>query len=593
MEKHSNDQELLEEPLKHQLIRLLIQSIDGLGYGLVAKELEQQSGVCAMDTVVGEFCNSVCMGDWQLAEKFVWKLGMEDMEALHKVRFLLFEQKYLETLESGHVESALVCLRTEVTPLCTDMKRLQRLTALIMCKTAEDLRRQSHWNGKGLESRKQLLREIQRHIPPSILLPEKRLEQLIIHALESQKRQAIYPYCKPSVPSLLEDLEYCPSKIPHLCYATLKGHSDEVWFVAFSNSGKYLASLSKDRVVLVWDLEALKLYDDDQLALVAKETYCSEERNGEAREMPVHGNGAVHDEINNVNNQENMTVGSMQHFGYLGEHRVVSSFVGHHDDVTFLAWSPNDQYLATCSNDHCVLIWDMASGECHLTLSDHKESVSSCAWLSNGQRLITGGPDEHIYEYDLFCTQPTTPLCSYKSKKVADLVVTPDDEKIIAVSEKSIQIFDRSTQEEITCLQETSSITSTSLSKDGRYLLTNIAAKSATSHSEGKAEIHLWDLQHQKMIQEFYGQRQVNFVIRSAFGGQNEVFVISGSEDSSVYMWLRESGELIYRLDGHVATVSCVDWSPTDPFLFASASDDHTIRLWSNSEQIQARHQQQ
>jgi len=43
----------------------------------------------------------------------------------------------------------------------------------------------------------------------------------------------------------------CISHI-HACLQILCGHSNEVWFVRFSNNGNYLASSSSDCTAIIW-----------------------------------------------------------------------------------------------------------------------------------------------------------------------------------------------------------------------------------------------------------------------------------------------------------------------------------------------------
>jgi len=248
----------------------------------------------------------------------------------------------------------------------------------------------------------------------------------------------------------------------------------------------------------------------------------------------------------------------------------------HTGAITYLRWSPDDSKLLSCSQDKQAKLWDTTTGGCIRTMSAHTDWVSSCAWAPDGQTFVTGSVDKEMILWNLYGES----IHTWTGARVYDLVVTADGARLAAVcTQMKLHVFNFVTREKEYERDLGGVSTCISVSKDSRYILLNMGA--------GVQELRLLNIETGADVRHFSGTKQEEFVVRNCFGGADENFVVSGSEDSNVYVWRKENGALVEVLPGHSGIVNCVAWNPTNPYMFASAGDDRNVRIWSKAPQPQ------
>ncbi|XP_043914728.1 WD repeat-containing protein 26 isoform X2 [Protopterus annectens] len=504
-------------PSEEDVIRLIGQHLNGLGLNQTVDLLMQESGCRLEHPAATKFRNHVMEGEWDKAENDLNELKslVHSPHAIVRMKFLLLQQKYLEYLEDGKVLEALQVLRCELTPLKYNTDRIHILSGYLMCSHADDLRVKAEWEGKGNASRSKLLDKLQTYLPPSVMLPPRRLQTLLRQAVELQRDRCLYHNTKldnhlDSV-SLLIDHVCSRKQFPCFTQQILTEHCNEVWFSKFSNDGTKLATGSKDTTVIIWQIDQ----DTHQL-------------------------------------------------------KVWKTLEGHAYGVSYLAWSPDDTYLIACGPDDCseLWLWNVQTGELRTKMSQsHEDSLTSVAWNPDGKRFVTGGQRGQFYQCDL----DGNLLDSWEGVRVQCLWCLADGKTVLASdTHQRIRGYNFEDLTDRNIVQEDHPIMSFTISRNGRLALLNVATQG----------VHLWDLQDRVLVRKYQGVTQGFYTIHSCFGGHNEDFIASGSEDHKVYIWHKRSELPIAELTGHTRTVNCVSWNPQIPSMMASASDDGTVRIW-------------
>uniref|UniRef100_A0AAY4AK10 WD repeat-containing protein 26 n=1 Tax=Denticeps clupeoides TaxID=299321 RepID=A0AAY4AK10_9TELE len=517
---------------EEDVVRLIGQHLHDLGLGQTVDLLMQESGCRLEHPAATKFRSHVMEGEWEKAES-----DLNELKALmHSpgavvvspcefnlfrmgvcMKFLLLQQKYLEYLEDGRALEALQVLRAELTPLKYNTERIHLLSGYLMCSHPEDLRAKAEWEGKGTASRSELLDKLQTYLPPTVMLPPHRLQTLLRQAVELQRDRCLYHNTK-----LDSSLDAAPVSLllDHVC--------------SRNQFPCYTQQVLTEHCNEVWFCKFSN--DGTKLATGSKDTTV----------IVWHVDKETH------------------------QLKQLKTLEGHAYGVSYLAWSPEDTYLIACGPDDCseLWLWNVQTGELRTKMSQsHEDSLTSVAWNPDGKRFVTGGQRGQFYQCDL----DGNLLDSWEGVRVQCLWCSNDGRTVLASdTHQRVRGYNFEDLTDRNIVQEDHPIMSFTVSKSGRLALLNVATQG----------VHLWDLQDRVLVRKYQGVTQGFYTIHSCFGGHNEDFIASGSEDHKVYIWHKRSELPIAELTGHTRTVNCVSWNPAWPGLMASASDDGTVRIW-------------
>ncbi|XP_036326209.1 WD repeat-containing protein 26 homolog [Rhagoletis pomonella] len=504
-----------------EIIRLIGQYLQDIGLDKSVKTLMTESGCYLEHPAASKFREHVLSGEWGKADADLKELepliDNGKPSTIIEMKFLLLEQKYLEFLDDGCPLDALHVLRNELTPLQHNTSRVHQLSSYMMCSNNHDLYQRAKWEGKGILSRAVVMDRLQAFLPPSVMMPPRRLRHLLQQAVELQSKHCdfhdmAFKTNLQSV-SLLSDHTCDTDGFPMQTIQVLTDHCDEVWYCKFSPDGLKLATGSKDSTVIIWGVDPYKL--------------------------------------------------TLKHRRILEGQSNIS--------VAFVSWSPDSKLLLVGGPDDTpeICIWNVEDGKLVLKMSQSVDDSLSCgAFNRDGTRFVCGGQKGQFY----LCDLSGTILNTWEGVRINSVAYRADNKTIIASDShyriRGYNFEDPGTDFDI--LKEPHPIMTFTVNSADRLALLNIS-------SQG---LHLWDLEDKCLVRRFQGIRQSKFAIHSCFGGVNESFVASGSEDKLVCIWHIRREEPLGKLAGHTKTVNCVSWNPVYPSLLASASDDATVRIW-------------
>jgi WD40 repeat protein len=353
--------------------------------------------------------------------------------------------------------------------------------------------------------------------------------------------------------------------LPGKALSTIRG-------VAFSPGGRRLLAVSRDGQLLAWDFHG-------ELTSPPTEPRAFQAHKGSALRVLFSPDGT---RVVFVGLETQGEPGGPQASVGMVEVYDVTTFAppkclkGHRMLVLGAAYSRDGKRLATSSDDGMVKVWDTASWNEILTLPASADPVRGVAFYPDNRRLAVAGGDGSLHVWDTAAGVEVLHPSGGHSDSIRDIAVSPDGLRVVTCSgDKTVKLWDAETgQEALTLRGHSDNVRGIAFSPDGHRL--------ASVGEDGRLVVHdatpstaAWEA-----VATYRGHTGVIYGLASGVARDDvdAPFFASASGDHSIRVWSARDGRDVLEIGGFPNPVYGVAFSP-DGRLLASAGADHTLRI--------------
>jgi WD40 repeat protein len=237
-------------------------------------------------------------------------------------------------------------------------------------------------------------------------------------------------------------------------------------------------------------------------------------------------------------------------------------FSAHTGSVRCVAFSPDGDFFATCSEDQTIRLWH-TDGAPVATLKGHRGGIIAATFSPDGKLIATGSADNAVRLWSHDGWQVDRLLGHHGS--VQSVAFSPDSSVLATASaDHTVKLWTRSGALIRTLMGHQSGVNAVAFSQDGERLVT----------ASNDQTIKLWT-RDGVLLKTLTGHRDP--VLSIAFSPEGEEFA-SVSLDDTMRIWTRD-GKLIRTIQTQSDGLTSLAWSP-DGQTIATVGFDKALKLW-------------
>lgn len=369
-----------------------------------------------------------------------------------------------------------------------------------------------------------------------------------------------------------------------------KGHTAPISTISFSGGGQFLVSGSQDQSAKIWDLKSgvnirslkapgtihsIFLESDGQhiqLAStsnntiwniatgVSKATFTSNPK----WEKAIYSPDGLY--LLSTNSDQSLTLWNTK--------KKTAIKTIQKDEAKIwgapLAFSPNNQLLATVSNKH-IKIWNISNNQLIMILKGHHFPIETLVFSQDSRLLVSGSGSYNQSAMVLWDLTSRKALHRFQSLEssltIMSLTFSPEKDYLaIGMNDGSIHLLKISEGQIIEAFQaHTQNTIALKFSADGKSLFSG----------GSKGNIKQWSIPDGKLLNSFYGHtNRINSLDISSDGK----FLISGSHDQTARYWSINQAKLLKTFRHNKQIVFTV-FNPLNNHIL-TVTQNHRLKVW-------------